>query len=139
MSDDFNEYPKHVEPHPSHIIRVGISGHPTTQEFKDMTVGPGGGQGYCDCAGSGRGSPRAGSAAVRSGLERRLSVLMGHATLEAVIVGVKRELKATREKMRELRAQNVRWCSVAHTLRKLAGLDEAKFNNLLQSESLPLE
>jgi len=60
-------------------------------------------------------------------------------SFEAVILGLKRELKTTRERARELKDQNVRWCSVAHTLRKLAGLDEEKFKNLLQAESLPCE
>jgi len=59
--------------------------------------------------------------------------------IESVILGLKRELKATRDNARELKAQNVRWCSVAQTLKKLAGLDEGKFKNLLQSESLPCE
>jgi hypothetical protein len=59
--------------------------------------------------------------------------------VESAILGLKRELKATRERARDLKAKNMRWCSVAQTLRKLAGLDEAKFKNLLQSESLSCE
>ncbi|WP_407174533.1 hypothetical protein [Bradyrhizobium sp. STM 3562] len=58
---------------------------------------------------------------------------------EIAILGLKRELKTTRERVRELKAQNIRWCSVAHTLKKLAALDEDKFKNLLQAESLPFE
>lgn len=58
---------------------------------------------------------------------------------EGVILGLKRDLKTTRKRVRELEDQNMRWCSVAHTLRKLAGLDEEKFKNLLQAESLPCE
>ncbi|MBB4428016.1 hypothetical protein GGD66_006602 [Bradyrhizobium sp. CIR48] len=58
---------------------------------------------------------------------------------ESVIVGLKRELKSTREKVRELKSQNDRWHVVAQMLRKLAGLDEGKFKNLLQAESLPCE
>jgi hypothetical protein len=53
-----------------------------------------------------------------------------------VIVGLKRELKGTRDRIRELKSENLRWSSVAQTLRKLAGLDEEKFKNLLRSESL---
>ena len=63
----------------------------------------------------------------------------GGVNFESVIFGLKRDLKTTRERMRELKDQNVRWCSVAHTLRKLAGLNEEKFKNLLQAESLPCE
>jgi hypothetical protein len=59
--------------------------------------------------------------------------------IEGVIIGLKRDLKTTRERVRELKDQNLRWYSVAHTLRKLAGLDEEKFKNLLQAESLPCE
>jgi hypothetical protein len=55
---------------------------------------------------------------------------------EKAIVGLKRELKAIRGTVRELREENGRWRSVACMLRKLAGLDEGKFKNLLQSESL---
>ena len=55
------------------------------------------------------------------------------------IVGLKRELKTTREKVRELKGQNDRWRSVANALRKIAALDEGQFKNLLQSESLPCE
>lgn len=58
---------------------------------------------------------------------------------ERVIVGLKRELKSTREEVRQLKSQNGRWHVVAQTLRKLAGLDEAKFKNLLQAESLPCD
>ncbi|RTE92450.1 hypothetical protein [Bradyrhizobium sp. LVM 105] len=58
---------------------------------------------------------------------------------DRVIVGLKRELKSTRDQVRELKTQNGRWHVVAQTLRKLAGLDEAKFKNLLQAESLPSE
>jgi hypothetical protein len=58
---------------------------------------------------------------------------------ETAIIGLKRELKTTREKVRELKSQNERWRGVAQVLRKLAFLDEGKFKNLLQSESLPCE
>lgn len=58
---------------------------------------------------------------------------------ERAIVGLKKELKTTREQVRELKSQSSRWLAVAQTLRKLAGLDEAKFKNLLRSESLPCE
>jgi hypothetical protein len=57
----------------------------------------------------------------------------------AAIVGLKRELKTTREKVRELKAQNERWRSVANALRKIAALEEVQFKNLLQSEALPCE
>jgi hypothetical protein len=56
---------------------------------------------------------------------------------DAAIVGLKRELKTVRATVRELKDQNERWRSVAHTLRKIAALDEDKFRNLLQAESLP--
>jgi hypothetical protein len=55
------------------------------------------------------------------------------------IVGLKRELKVVRGTVRELKDQNTRWRNVAHTLRKIAALDEGKFKNLLRSESLPCE
>lgn len=58
---------------------------------------------------------------------------------ERAIVGLKRELKSTRQEVRELRSQNGRWYVVAQTLRKIAGLDEEKFKNLLQAESLRCE
>ncbi|WP_035994829.1 hypothetical protein [Bradyrhizobium sp. WSM1253] len=57
----------------------------------------------------------------------------------SAFLGIKRELKTTREKLRELNFQNDRWRCVAQTLRKLAGLDEDKFKNLLQAEHLPYE
>jgi hypothetical protein len=60
-------------------------------------------------------------------------------TETAAIVGLKRELKAVRGTVRELKDQNARWRNVAHTLRKIAALDEGKFKNLLRSESLPCE
>jgi hypothetical protein len=58
---------------------------------------------------------------------------------DRAIVGLKRELKAVRGAVRELKDQNARWRSVTHTLRKIAALDEGQFKNLLQSESLPCE
>lgn len=58
---------------------------------------------------------------------------------ETAIIGLKHELKTTRVKVRELKGQNERWHSVAQVLRKLAGLDDAQFKNLLQMESLPCE
>ncbi|WP_035992657.1 hypothetical protein [Bradyrhizobium sp. WSM1253] len=57
----------------------------------------------------------------------------------SAILGLKRELKTTREKLRQLNFQDHRWRRVAQTLRKLAGLDEDKFRNLLQAEHLPFE
>jgi hypothetical protein len=58
---------------------------------------------------------------------------------ETAIVGLKGELRTIRGRVRELKDENGRWRNVAHTLRKIAGLDEVKFNNLLRSESLPCE
>jgi hypothetical protein len=58
------------------------------------------------------------------------------ANQEHAIVGLKHELKAVRGTVRELKDQNGRWRNVCATLRKLAGLDEGQFKNLLQSESL---
>ena len=69
----------------------------------------------------------------------QLSKMSGCGNIEGVILGLKRDLKTTRERVRELKDQNVRWYSVAQTLRKLAGLDEEKFKNLLKAESLPCE
>ena len=57
----------------------------------------------------------------------------------SALVGLKREIKAVRAAARVLKDQNDRWRSVAQILRKLAGLDEDKFKNLLQAESLPCE
>jgi hypothetical protein len=57
----------------------------------------------------------------------------------SAILGLKRELKTVRANVRELKGENNRWRSVAHTLRKIAALDEEKFRNLLQSESLPCD
>jgi hypothetical protein len=54
---------------------------------------------------------------------------------EAAILGLKRELKASREKARQLKEQVDGWRRVARTLRSLAGLDEERFNNLLRAES----
>jgi hypothetical protein len=56
---------------------------------------------------------------------------------ETAIVGLKAELKRIRARVRELKDENGRWRNVAHTLRKIAALDEDKFRNLLQAESLP--
>lgn len=58
---------------------------------------------------------------------------------DRAIVGLKRELKMVRGTVHELKDQNTRWLNVAHTLRKIAALDEEKFKNLLRSESLPCE
>lgn len=55
---------------------------------------------------------------------------------EITIIGLKRELKATRAKVQELKGQIDGWCRVAGALRSLAGIDEEKFSNLLRSESL---
>jgi hypothetical protein len=57
----------------------------------------------------------------------------------SAILGLKRDLKATRGKLRELGGQLERWRNVAGALRKIAGLDDKQFDNLLQSESLPCE
>jgi hypothetical protein len=54
----------------------------------------------------------------------------------SAILGLKRELKTTRGKLRELSGQIDRWRDVAGALRKIAGLDDKQFDNLLQSESL---
>lgn len=55
---------------------------------------------------------------------------------DTVIVGLKRDLKITRDEVRELRSQNDRWRIAAYTLRNLAGLEERQFRNLLKAESL---
>jgi hypothetical protein len=57
----------------------------------------------------------------------------------SAILGLKGELKSSRAKVRELSAQNDRWRKVCATLRGLAGLDAAQFQNLLKAESLPCE
>lgn len=57
-------------------------------------------------------------------------------TQETALVGLKRELKAVRGRVRELRDENARWQAVAQTLKKIAALDEDKFMNLLRSENL---
>jgi hypothetical protein len=44
-----------------------------------------------------------------------------------------------RASARAAKSENARWRSLALTLRKLAGLDDERFNNLLRSESLPIE
>jgi hypothetical protein len=54
----------------------------------------------------------------------------------SAILGLKRDLKTTRGKLRELSGQIDCWRRVAAGLRKIAGLDEKQFRNLLQSESL---
>jgi hypothetical protein len=58
---------------------------------------------------------------------------------DAAIVGLKRELKTIRGRVRELKDENGRWRNLCTTLRKIAGLDEGKFKNLMQSESLPCD
>jgi len=55
---------------------------------------------------------------------------------QTAIVGLKRELKIVRATVRELKGQNERWRNVAQSLRKLAGVDDERFMNLLQAESL---
>jgi hypothetical protein len=55
------------------------------------------------------------------------------------IVGLKNEIKMVRASARAAKSENARWRSLALTLRKLAGLDDERFNNLLRSESLPSE
>jgi hypothetical protein len=58
---------------------------------------------------------------------------------EKAIVGLKLEIRTVRAKVRELTGENERWRNVASTLRKIAGLDEDRFRNLLQAESLPCD
>jgi hypothetical protein len=58
---------------------------------------------------------------------------------ETVIVGLKRDLKTIRGRVRELKDQNARWRNVAQMLRKIAALDEDKFRNLLRAEALPCD
>lgn len=58
---------------------------------------------------------------------------------EAAIIGLKREIETVRATARDLKQQVARWRNVAQLLRKLAGLDEQKYRNLLQAESLPVE
>jgi len=57
----------------------------------------------------------------------------------SAILGLKSELKAMRERARTLKDETSRWRNVALALRKLAGLDDAQFRNLLKAESLPCE
>jgi hypothetical protein len=57
----------------------------------------------------------------------------------SAILGLKRELKSSRAKARDLSVQNERWRRMCVTLRSLAGIDAERFNNLLRSESLPSE
>jgi hypothetical protein len=57
----------------------------------------------------------------------------------SAILGLKRELKLIRAKVRELSAQNRGWCRVCCTLRNVADLDDVQFKNLLKAESLPVE
>jgi hypothetical protein len=58
---------------------------------------------------------------------------------ETTIIGLKRELKTIRGRVRELRDETGRWRSVAHTLRNIAGMDDGQFNNLLRAQSLTVE
>lgn len=58
---------------------------------------------------------------------------------ETAIIGLKREIKAVRATVRELKEQSERWRKVCATLRNLAGLDDGQFQNLLKAESLPVE
>jgi hypothetical protein len=58
---------------------------------------------------------------------------------EKAIVGLKRELKTIRGRVRELKDEAERWRSVAHTLRNLAGIDGGQFKNLLRAQSLTVE
>jgi hypothetical protein len=55
------------------------------------------------------------------------------------ILGLKRELKAARKKVSDLKAQSESWRSVAETMRDLLGLDEGKFRNLAQSKGLSID
>ncbi|MHC2536004.1 hypothetical protein [Bradyrhizobium diazoefficiens] len=55
----------------------------------------------------------------------------------SALVGLKREIKAVRANVRELKGQAERWRKVCATLRGLAGLSDDQFRNLLRTESLP--
>jgi hypothetical protein len=57
----------------------------------------------------------------------------------SAIVGLKNQIKTVRAAAREAKGENARWRNLAQTLRKLAGLDDERFANLLRSESLPTE
>jgi hypothetical protein len=57
----------------------------------------------------------------------------------SAILGLKRELKQARAKVRNLRGENEAWRKVCATLQSLAGLDHGKFQNLLKAASLPVE
>jgi hypothetical protein len=57
----------------------------------------------------------------------------------SALIAIKHELKTTRAKVRELVGQNERWKNIAQSLRKIAGLDDGQFRNLLKAESLPSE
>ncbi|PDT57100.1 hypothetical protein CO678_35060 [Bradyrhizobium diazoefficiens] len=54
----------------------------------------------------------------------------------SALVGVKRELTAVRATVRDLKQRDARWRSVAQMLRKLAGLSDEAFANVLRAESL---
>ncbi|WGS23378.1 MULTISPECIES: hypothetical protein [unclassified Bradyrhizobium] len=57
----------------------------------------------------------------------------------SAVVGLKREIKTVRAKVRELTGENERWRDVARTLRQLAGLSDAQYSRLLNAASLPIE
>ncbi|MET3299682.1 hypothetical protein [Bradyrhizobium diazoefficiens] len=57
----------------------------------------------------------------------------------SALVGLKREIKAVRANVRELKDEAARWCKVCSTLRGLAGLDDGQYRNLLKAESLPCD
>jgi hypothetical protein len=71
-----------------------------------------------------------------SGFPKRTCYELEYDTKEIAIVGLKRELKTSREKVKELKGQAEAWRRVTSTLRALAGLDDEKFKNLLRSEYL---
>lgn len=54
----------------------------------------------------------------------------------SALIGLKRELASVRATARDLKQRDSRWRSVAQMLRKLAGLSDEQFANVLRSESL---
>ncbi|WP_247497562.1 hypothetical protein [Bradyrhizobium sp. 149] len=57
----------------------------------------------------------------------------------SAILGLKRELKTTRDKARAAQDEAGRWRRIANTLRGIAGLDDGQFGNLIRSEGLSAE
>lgn len=54
----------------------------------------------------------------------------------SAILGLKRHLKDTRAKANNLADENRRWRGIAQSLRKLAGISDEAFSNLMKAESL---